>query len=216
MFANTTGSKYKTEKDTPAYKIWHWHFSVSVPNIFLRTLEEMEEEGIYISGHDDIDQSLAEQQTATTRTIHQLAVLLEEGCEPYLLNPDSDNQAIYSLIVEHLKDWADEFNKTNGRMFGNKRSKEVMGVIMEDLQLLESLALHIHETGIKPIPVALGKPSGLLEQLQQFGSGMMAPDSMLVPTETLEKPTISVPTAGLLGDMVGSPTTLGRMKKWQR
>lgn len=205
--------KYESEKDTPAYKLFHWSWPVIIPVIYLRTIDEMEYQGVYTTGHQDIDESLAGQSVATTRTLAQLAELLDQGCD--IILEDKVNQAtrMYPIIMEHLKDWGEYLNREGAR-FNNSIEDEVIGQVIEDIAKLEGFLKFIHAVAIKPAPKRF-VPGSLVEKFNSFGSGISAPEQIVNLNPAHSRPQVDFGVIDIFAEVVQTPTVISRIKKWR-
>lgn len=207
--------KYKKVEDTPAYRIFNWYFEVTIPNIYLRDLEDLETNGVYTTGDDELDELVAGQTTTTMRTIAELAELYDAGCAPILSYRQRDSVRIKEVVVAHLEDWSNHL-KGGSQFIRQDESDERMVEVMGDLAKLEELAKHYHTTGIAVIKKK-SEVGGLLGELMGLGGGTTA-----VNTDFQVERQQDGPVKGdfgridVLADIIESPTVLGRIRKWQR
>lgn len=118
-------------KQSPAYKIFHYHWDISLPHMYVYTDDYMRQSGVVQTGDAAYDNRLPNTMVGGRYTIAQMAKLMDEGATLRLDRPE-DAKAIYDIINEHLERWSDSLNKTNS--FDLKKAPE------NDLMLFSQLA----------------------------------------------------------------------------
>lgn len=205
---------YETERATPAWKLFNWHFQVTIPNYYVRSIEDMEEQGLYTSGYDDLDESLAQQSTTTSRTVAQLAELFDNGCEPIICNPEQDGPKIYKLIMDHIKDWAEYFNRS-GIDFISVNHDDRDARVVADLQKLEAYLKYVHGDVLAHLPQRYA-PGSLMERFMKINGPMSTPKSITNHWDTIDNPPKQdLAVVDIFSDMVTTPSSASRVKKWR-
>lgn len=206
--------KYASEEDTPAYKIFHWNWEVIIPNFYLRSIEDMDKNGVYTSGHSDIDESQAKISTRTTRTIAEMAELHQSGCNIILGENARDAPKIFKICYDHLQDWGHELNDTSIKFYKNiddERAERVKG----ELALIAEFMEFIYSKGIKPIPKKF-QANSVIDRFMNLGNvSIAAPEQYKAPIQTEQEPSISINKINIFDELVANPSTVTRVKRWR-
>lgn len=95
-----------SKKKTAAYRLFHYRYSMLIPQMYMVGPEYARKVGYHISGDGQLDQARLHEPAIYRQTPAGLAVLHEEGAplEDVFVNP-RDAVPVYDDIQEHLTDW---------------------------------------------------------------------------------------------------------------
>lgn len=124
--------KYKTEQETPAWKIFNTYISVSVQNMFLYSEDYLRHHGIISSSMSDAKNELKSEREVSLK-ISEVISLRNEGASVTIFK-EKDIINCYEFISNHLKDWYEIIS--NGRFHSTPP--------MEDLLAMDSFCREIH------------------------------------------------------------------------
>lgn len=187
---------YQSEKDHPAYKIFHWLFDVVIPSAFTRSEEEIERYGMTSTGNRAYDAELAGERTKVMLTIAELATKASQGCPIQLVNPDNA-AVIADLIAEYMRVWATEVEQQFGHLDPEYvRTLDEYKVREKDVLILEEFAALVQPVK-DSLPKAF-KPNSLIDRIRQL--------SWRTTTQTTTAPLVGLdaPTA-LSSSLSGGP-----------
>lgn len=117
------------------YALWHDRYSVRVANIQTRSVDDVLENGFYISGEEAFDHDSNWKREQRHVTIVKMAEWWHHGANIFLVNP-KDSEKIYKAIREHLLEW---------RLVLRGAYNSIIKPPVEDLLILESFAAMIYE-----------------------------------------------------------------------
>lgn len=120
---------------SPAYKIFHYNFEVTIPTIYLYSPEYLKTFGLSSSGDKRVDEGQVMAPTRAHLTIAAMAEYHDEGASIGLINPE-DSARIYTYISQHLRDWKDSVSRDI-----NRRNAPT-----EDLRKLENFAKEVYKS----------------------------------------------------------------------
>lgn len=149
---------------TPAYKIFRYPFRCRVAAMHMVSQQYMEELGLTTTGDRETDLQLLKAPRDVQLTVAQMAVFFHDGVSIQLNNPPEDSIKIYGMLVDHLNDW-----KTRVNMSPHEVSNEVV----EDLRMLDALAMEVYKTAKQYLPATF-EESKLFRRLGGLGAGMSA------------------------------------------
>lgn len=154
---------------SPAYKIFHYNFEVTIPAMYLYSPEYLKTFGLTSSGDKTIDEGQALAPTRAYLTIAAMAEYHDEGATIGLINP-KDSVRIYTYIKQHLMDWRDVFRRDFNRR----------DVPSEDLRKLENLAKEIYKSA-RHFMTEEPTNSTLFDKLNEMGNRRPARKAEPVP-----------------------------------
>lgn len=99
------------EKQSPAFKLFHWYFQCLVPANATYDVNDIEYFGIPTTGDRDWDLALSTANTDRAFTAADMAVAVSAG-SPLSLSDPTDAVKLYLIIFEHLCDWRDHLRNT--------------------------------------------------------------------------------------------------------
>lgn len=91
--------------NTAAFKIFNQLFKVIMPVMQVRTIEDIQQRGVVISGDRRYDEAMRAERRLYYQTIAQLVEFHRRGVAIRLVEP-KDSVVIYELVQQHLEDWA--------------------------------------------------------------------------------------------------------------
>lgn len=147
---------------TPAYKIFRYPFRCRVAAMHMVSQQYMEELGLVTTGDRETDLQLLRAPRDVQLTVAQMAVFFHEGVSMQLHDPQQDSVKIYEMLVDHLNDW---------RMRVNMSPHEVSNEVVEDLRMLDALAMEVYKTAKIYLPAKF-QESKLFRRLGGLGAGM--------------------------------------------
>lgn len=189
--SNPSPRQYASEKEHPAYKIFHWLFEVLVPQAYTFSESELALYGHTSSGNKHYDAQLAGEKTRVMWSISRMAVAASNGCPMILVKP-TDAPKIHQLIMEYMEVWQHDLEVKFGWMSLEEiRNNEEYRELESDILTLEAFAEIIHPVAASNVPKGL-QANSLLARLRAIGVSVQ-PGS----TNTVERPVVSVdaPTA---------------------
>ena len=122
------------KRDT-RYDLWYPRYKVRVANIQARSIEDIIENGSYISGEEDFDHMAAWTRELRMINIVRMATLWNQKANIYLSDV-KDSKKIYDAISKHLIAW---------RIFLTGSYNTVIKPPVDDLLLLDQFASMIYE-----------------------------------------------------------------------
>lgn len=93
-----------TKRKTAAYRLFHFRYSMNIPQIFFYGKDYLEKHGYHVSGDGMLDHLRLTEMSVVKQTPAGLAMFHAEGCPISLVNR-KDASTIYDDIQEHLRDW---------------------------------------------------------------------------------------------------------------
>lgn len=159
--------RYASEHETPAYKLFHEGFLISIPAAFVRTEEDHRMFGYVPTGDEQYDHELAAAHTRVYRTIPVMAELLESGLNPSELNILKPNQQIpkmLQLINDHI---ADIDMLKDGKFNQVFIERDMPKELARDLQVLRRFADIIMRKPMDAIEIPVKK--SLCPMLEKIG-----------------------------------------------
>ena len=90
-------------KDT-AKPLWDVLFYVMVPQLNLRSSEDISRFGAYTTGDKGIDKAMSNQWIKVMIPIHRMIELYQDGAQIRIIN-ESDTKIVYDYISDHLTHW---------------------------------------------------------------------------------------------------------------
>ena len=121
-------------RNTAAWRIWNLRFPMKVPMLAQYSNEYIRKNAVNISGDKKLDRMMVNQMVDVNQTCAGLALIISEGYSVSITNR-WDCVQIYSDIQEHFRNWLD--------MTYSGYPPDAFPPI-EDLRLLEALALEMH------------------------------------------------------------------------
>lgn len=86
------------------YPLWHDRYLVKVATIQTRSVDDVLENGFYISGEEAFDHDSNWRREQRFATVTQMAAWWHSGANVFLVN-DKDSETIYKDITSHLVEW---------------------------------------------------------------------------------------------------------------
>lgn len=117
------------------YALWHNRYNVRVANIQTRSVEDVVENGFYISGEEAFDHDSNWKREQRYVTVVTMAAWWHFGANVYLVN-HADSEPIYQAIRTHLVEW---------RQVLRGSYNSVIKPPVKDLLILEAFAGIIYE-----------------------------------------------------------------------
>lgn len=162
------------EEISVAYKLFHTPFVVQIPQHHLYSDDILQLLGEPSSGDGAVDRVMMSSPVDVTITIAEMAEYFAEGAGIRFHNP-SDIPVIYSLVLEHLKNWAYVFSHVYPMTYPP----------LEDFVKLDDLAQKLHPLvstyGNTPLKTGLyGRMAGirahsLTRDKRRDGSALLTP-----------------------------------------
>lgn len=123
-------------KMTPAWRLWHVLYPMNIQRKFKYSAEYLEKVGIGQTGDPTIDRNWGEVYEIYPTSVAGAALLTSEGMplDSLFVNPDDEVKA-YNDITAHLQGW-------HLRVYEGCHPADAPPI--EELELLESLAEHLH------------------------------------------------------------------------
>lgn len=84
--------------------IWEDLYFISLPEMYLRTEEDIRSRGTMTTGDSNLDNALQKQYAQAYRTIDQMFELYRQGVAIYVVKYE-DTEKIYNAIQNHLTSW---------------------------------------------------------------------------------------------------------------
>lgn len=106
-----TGDIPPPSKQSPAFKLFHWHYQCIVPANATYDVNDLEYFGIPTTGDRDWDLQMSSADTDRSYSAADMAAMVANGAPLSLLDP-RDAVAIYLTIFEHICDWRDHVRNT--------------------------------------------------------------------------------------------------------
>lgn len=157
--------QYKSEKEHPAWKIFHWLFEIYVPAAFTHNPDAISAFGMQSSGNTNYDTLLAGEKTKVMWPISKMAQQAENGCPICLIDP-SNAETIHSVIMEYLEVWSSDIEDEFGHLSLEEiRASEKYQKREKDVQVLEAFAEFVYPVAKSNVPKAL-QPNSLLARLR--------------------------------------------------
>lgn len=128
-------NEYKSEKDTPAYRLFHSFFDVSIPAAFVRTESDQAMFGYLSTGDAVHDNQNAHGHVKVMRTIPTLAELLDLEVEINVVRPEKQIPIMEALIREHIDSLLTIYNSTQNQTFVEQEFDTPE--LREDIECLE-------------------------------------------------------------------------------
>lgn len=91
------------KKDTTK-PLWEVLFTVLVPQLSIRSAEDISQFGSYVTGDRGIDNSLSNQWVRVMIPISRMVELYQEGAQIRIVD-EKDTKIIYDYISDHLLQW---------------------------------------------------------------------------------------------------------------
>lgn len=102
--------KNKSGKLNTTVHIFEHHYKVKVPTLMSRSIQDLQVNGVILSGNRDFDKGIENELSLKWMTIDQMVEHFKQGCPVYItLYKDTKN--IYEVIHLHLQTWAEYLNK---------------------------------------------------------------------------------------------------------
>ena len=159
--------QYKSEKDTPAYKLFHWLFEVYIPAAYTRSEEELALYGHTSTGNKRYDAELANEKTKVMLPVSDMAMKAQMGCPMQLANP-KNAAVIRDLIHEYMQVWADDLEYQYGHLDPERvRELDAYKAREKDILIFEEFAKVVAPVA-DALPVAY-QPNSLLARIRQLG-----------------------------------------------
>lgn len=114
--------------------LWEYYFKVRMPYLQTRSLQDIKNTGVAVTGIREIDNDIPNQQLTTMLTIAQMAEYYQEGV-PIRVVMYEDIKTIYSYISQHIHAWKSRLQY--GVNIGNAP--------IQDLILLDQFANAIYD-----------------------------------------------------------------------
>ena len=93
------------DTNSAAFKIFNQLFKVIMPVMQVRTIEDIQQRGVVISGDRQYDAAMRAERRLYYQTIAQLVEFHRRGVAIQVVNP-KDCVAMYQLVQDHLEVWA--------------------------------------------------------------------------------------------------------------
>lgn len=114
--------------------LWEYYFKVRMPYLQTRSLQDIRNTGVAVTGIREIDNDIPNQQLTTMLTIAQMAEYFKEGVSIRVVHYE-DIKTIYEYISQHIHVWKSRLER--GINIGNAP--------VEDLILLDQFANTIYD-----------------------------------------------------------------------
>lgn len=114
--------------------LWDYLFKVRMPYLQTRSLSDIRNTGVVVTGIREIDNDIPNQEMTTMLSISQMAEYFKEGVRIKVVN-HGDVKTIYEYISQHIHTWKARLER--GVNIGNAP--------VEDLILLDEFANTIYE-----------------------------------------------------------------------
>lgn len=100
--------RYRTAERAPSLtaKIWEWYYRCMVPALQSRSVEDIRERGVIVTGIKDLDEGLKNDWVLRDMTINQMVDLFKKGVSVRVIK-DADVKDIYDTIQTHLTLWVE-------------------------------------------------------------------------------------------------------------
>lgn len=105
------------EKNTPAYKLFHEVFNVSIPNAFVRSDKDQQMYGYVSTGDATHDHQNAMMHVRVCRTVPVLAELYQMGVDVNVLTPEIQVPQMCKLITDHVESLLELYNSSQNQTF---------------------------------------------------------------------------------------------------
>lgn len=128
------GKEKPMDPNDPRYPIFKQLYLVRVPVLQMRTVEDIKEFGVPISGDDPTDKMIADEQRQVMLPISRLVELFQQGCKIGVVI-DTDTKKMYEAISTYLEIWK---NKMTGSL--NKANAPI-----DDLLSMDAFAQAIYD-----------------------------------------------------------------------
>lgn len=159
-----------------AYKLFHYYFYVTVPQMYLYDSKFINQFGVVTSGNREVDAQQAQAPIRVQITVSAMAEYFDEGAQIGLINPQ-DSVRIYSYIREHLVNWQTR----------QVRDVNIREIPHEDLRRFEAFAKEVYKVA-RNFMTAAPEDSDLFKRL---GSMRQArPMRRKVVVDTPAKPVV--------------------------
>lgn len=122
------------KRDT-RYALWYETYKIRVPNIQARSVDDVIENGFYISGEEDFDHMTNWHREMRQVSIVRMAALWHQKANIFLVDP-KDSEKIYKAISAHLVEW---------RQLMRGSYNNVIKPPVTDLLILDNFATVIYE-----------------------------------------------------------------------
>lgn len=126
----------KPAKIDTTVKLWDYLYKVRVPYLASRTVEDVREKGVVVTGIPEIDNDIQNQLLTTYISIAKMSVYFNEGIPIKLCDP-KDARDIYESISLHIHSWKAQL----------ERGINIGDAPIDDLILLDRFANSIYEHG---------------------------------------------------------------------
>lgn len=120
------------EKQTAAYRLFHFYRRVRVQQIFTMNAKTLEEVGMPTSGLEKVDRDLRTEWVTVKLTAVEMTAYLQRGAS-IMFERIEDATQVYLDLVEHLRDWLHVFSENQ-----NLRQAPI-----KDLTLFDELAREV-------------------------------------------------------------------------
>lgn len=156
--------QYKCEQDTPAWKLFHTEFLVSMAAAHVRSEHDQKVFGYVSTGDPTYDNQLAHSHVQVYRTVPELAELHDGGVFINVLKPDDQVPAMTNLIKLHLEEIE---NLRSGRYSRVRPEDELPEEVFEDIRVLDKFSTWLNKVPQTEKPVD-NTPKGYAAYLQRF------------------------------------------------
>ncbi len=115
-------------------KLWEYYYRVRMPYLQTRTIEDIREKGVVVSGVSSYDRDIPNQLIVMMLTISQMADYYKENV-PIRVCSEADVKTIYEDISQHIYAWKSRL----------ERGINIGDAPVDDLILLDRFANSIYE-----------------------------------------------------------------------
>jgi hypothetical protein len=145
-------------RHTAAWRIWNLRYHVKVPTLSQYSADYIRKNGVPATGDKKVDRERMNQLVDVKQTLAGLAIILSEG-HPFAIMNREDCVQMYSDIQEHFRNWLDlTYSGLPPGAFPP----------IEDLRLLEMVALEIYAEAMRIKPGDHVNPSGIFERIMHL------------------------------------------------
>lgn len=186
--SNPAPKQYVSEKEHPAYKIFHWLFEVFVPQAYTFSEAELSLYGHTSSGNKHYDSQLANERMRVMWPISKMATAANNGCPMCLAKP-TDAPKIHQLIMEYMEVWQRDLETKFGWMsLEDIRNNAEYKELEADILILESFAEIVHPVAASNVPKGL-QANSLLARLRSIGVSVHGGPAVQRPVVSVDAPT---------------------------
>lgn len=124
----------KTDPRDTTVGIWDYLYKVRIPDLQSRSVEDIRENGVRITGVEHIDKAMSKNKRTVYINIDEMVEYYRNGVPIQVIDP-KDTKAIYDAISKHIYAWQDYIK--NGVNLGSAP--------IEDLILMDQFANTVYE-----------------------------------------------------------------------